>query len=51
MQPTALVWLVPRATQRTWPLSIRHTQTDLSYRQMTHLCHLFDLFIEYVLSC
>lgn len=51
MQPTAFVWLEPRATQRTCPLSIRHTQTDLSYRQMTHPCHLYDLFIEYVLKC
>lgn len=30
MEPTALVWLEPRATQRTWPLSISHTRTDLS---------------------
>lgn len=32
MEPTALVWLEPRATQCTWPLSpsICHMRTDLS---------------------
>lgn len=39
MEPTALEWPEPRATQHTWPLplSICHTHTDLSWRHVTIL--------------
>lgn len=42
IDPTALVWLEPCATHRTWPLSLSmcHTRTDLSYKQMaTDKCY------------
>lgn len=51
MEPTALVWLEPWATHRTWPLSLSicHTRTDLSYKHTQMQLFFFHLALSFLI--
>lgn len=52
MEPTALVWLEPWATHRTWPLSLSicQTRTDRSYTQ-THNIRMYTASWNDLIHC